>query len=230
MKNNNLLIKYTIGIFLILITLGSCAPTRFVKPLEKDQKAVAFNLGGPLIGFAGTTIPIPFTALTYGQGLNAKTTAFGSIHTTSLLYGNIQSDIGVLREIKAYDTTNALIPGISMVLAGNFIYGTFEKKAKLWPQGDLNFYWDINKKRHFIYLGISNWFEFATKKAHEQAQTKNWFINPHFGISGQGKKWNSQLEMKYLAPGISNQNIVVDYASFGNTGAIGVYYSITRKF
>ncbi|MDQ3191086.1 MAG: hypothetical protein M3Q58_05780 [Bacteroidota bacterium] len=228
MKNKFL--KIHIVLFFALIVISSCAPTRFVKPLEKDQHAVSFNIGGPLVEFGGVTIPIPYTALTYGYGINDKTTGFGSIHTTSLLYGNIQSEIGILREIVKHDSINRLIPGISLLVAGNFIYGTFGREFKIWPQTDLNFYWNINKDRHFIYTGFSNWFELASKKAHEQVQQQHWFFNPHVGISRQGKKWNSQFELKYLAPGTSNENIVVDYRSFGNTGAIGVYYSITRKF
>ena len=38
----------------------SCAPSRIIKPLNKGEKAVSINAGGPLIGFAGTKIPVPF--------------------------------------------------------------------------------------------------------------------------------------------------------------------------
>lgn len=230
MSKKSLFYNSYLLLLLTLILINSCAPTRFVKPLEKDQKAVSFNVGGPLIGFGGLTIPIPFSALTYGHGLNNKTTVFGSVHTTSLLYGNFQTDIGVLREIKSYNSANRLIPGISISIVANLIYGSFENDFKFWPQGDLNFYWNINKDKNFIYTGFSNWFELAGIKEHQQIQPYHWFFNPHIGISGQEGKWNSQVEIKYLAPGISNENIVVDYRSFGNTGAIGVYYSIIRKF
>ena len=216
--------------FSFLVIVSSCSPVRFVKPLQKEEKAVSFNLGGPLIGFAGTTIFIPFTAFTYAQGINDKTTTFGSLHTTSLLFGNIQSDIGVLREIIPYDSITPLLPGITVSAIANVIYGTSANIFKLWPEADVNFYWNLNNKRHFVYAGMTNWFEMSAFKSHNEVQQQRWIISPQVGISGNGLKWISQLELKFLAPNISNKDIVVDYRSPGNTGAIGVYYSITRKF
>ena len=213
-----------------IVFAGSCSPVRFVKPLQKNEKAVSFNIGGPLIGFAGTTIFVPFTALTYAHGINDKTTTFGSLHTTSLLFGNLQSDVGVLRELMPYDTANPFIPGISASVVANLIYGTSANVFKIWPEADVNFYWDLNKKRHFLYAGVANWFETSAHKSHDEIQTQRWIVSPQIGISGNGPKWISQLEVKFLAPNISNKNIVVEYRSLGNKGAIGVYYSITRKF
>ena len=66
---------------LIILTLSvfySCAPSRFVQPLEKDEKAITASLGGPLTQIPGVaTIPIPHTNITYGQGITDKITVFG---------------------------------------------------------------------------------------------------------------------------------------------------------
>ena len=53
-------------LFAIVVFIGivfqNCAPTRFVKPLAKNQNAIAANLGGPLIHFGKAVTPIPFTS------------------------------------------------------------------------------------------------------------------------------------------------------------------------
>ncbi|MBK9319173.1 MAG: hypothetical protein IPM91_10340 [Bacteroidetes bacterium] len=62
----------TIGCVVSLIAglfISSCAPQRFVKPLEKQQQAVNASLGGVLFDYNGTTIPMPFLTLAYGYGL-----------------------------------------------------------------------------------------------------------------------------------------------------------------
>lgn len=213
-----------------LVSIFSCAPSRFVKPLQKGEKAITANLGGPLIGYSNTTIPIPYTAVTYGHGVTDNTTAFGSLHLTAIPYGNFETDFGVVHQLNKYDSLNKYVPGISITPVANFIYDKWQGNFKFWPQLDFNTYWDINKGKHFVYLGISNWFELANKKAHNQIQQNHWIYNPHAGISGQTGKWTNSLEVKLIAPNYSNKNVVVDYKTFGDKGAIGIYYTIMRKF
>lgn len=70
-----------IYIFIFLaLTVLSCAPSRFIEPLSKNQQALSFNIEGSLIDYGGTTIPIPLTSLTYAYGLSNNLTAFGSLH------------------------------------------------------------------------------------------------------------------------------------------------------
>lgn len=217
-------------IFISILSFFSCAPSRFVKPLKKGEKAINANFGGPLIGFAGTTIPIPFTSITYGHGLRNDITVFGGMHITSLAYGNFQTEIGMVKEFSKYDSTNKFVPGFSVIPAFNIITDKWENNLKVWPELDLNAYWDINKGKHFIYAGMSNWFELSMQKAHNEKQENHWIFNPHVGISGQTGKWINNFELKFIAPSYSHQNVVVDFKSIGNNGAIGLYYCITRKF
>ena len=98
-----------IYIFIFLaLTVLSCAPSRFIEPLSKNQQALSFNIGGSLIDYGGTTIPIPLTSLTYAYGLSNNLTAFGSLHTTSLIFNNLQMEIGVLSQIRDQDNSRKL--------------------------------------------------------------------------------------------------------------------------
>lgn len=221
MKNNYILI------FVVILILYSCAPSRFVKPLEKDQFAVTGNLGGPLIGFAGTTIPIPFTSLGAGYGISDHTTAFGNLHTTALAFGVVQVDAGLLH---SFVSPKGIIPGISASAAANVMMDVFENNLKFFPQLDANAYWDYGRRNNFFYVGTSNWFDLASTRAHGEAQPQNWIFNLQAGHTFVRPRWNIALEAKYLAPFHSNQNVVVDYAAFGQHGAMGAYLAIIRKF
>jgi len=219
-KSNYFLLSALIGLF-------SCTPSRVVRPLEKGQKTVSAHLGGPLIGFAGTTIPIPFTTVHYAQGITNKTTLFGSVHTTSLLFGVFQTDIGACQQIYFHDSLRV---GLSVNPALNIAFDKWEKQLKCWPQLDINAYWEIKSKKSFLYAGVENWFELAAYKAHAITQQKHWLIAPQLGYTYVREKWNYNFETKYMAPTIANTPNVVDYRGIAGKGAIGVYISFTRKF
>jgi hypothetical protein len=215
------------GLLLFILGAQSCAPSRIIKPLEKGEQSLSTNLGGPLIKFGSAPIPIPLTSVMYARGLDNKTTAFGSLHTTSLLFGVIQTDIGICREIY---TSEKLQLGLSVNPVLNFAFDTWEANAKLWPELDLNIHKDLFSKKGFVYLGAANWFEFSSTRAHGETQKTHWLINPHIGFNWAPKKWAYNIEAKYLAPGKNNQPNVVDYIGIQGKGALGVYFSIAKKF
>jgi hypothetical protein len=212
----------------LLILSMACSPTRFVKTLDKNEHAANISLGGPLIGFSDATIPIPFLTGTYGYGIDSATTGFASLNMTSALFQNFQTEIGFTRRLLKPLRWR---PGISVAPAFQFIY--HDKNAKkLYPTLDLNAYWVYNKRNNYCYLGTSNWFELSGKKAHDQKQTEHWTFVPMLGhVHTMKFKWELLTEVKLIAPGRSNQNIVVDYKTpLGKKGAFGVYVGITRKF
>ncbi len=147
--------------FIFLIYFSSCAPTRFVKPLDKKEQAVNLSLGGPVIGYNNIPVPVPFLTLTYGRGIDSNLTAFGSVNITSAFYGNAQVEAGIVKRLVQQHRS---WPGISITPVANFIYRNKDAK-KFYPQLDLNAYWDYNKGRNFFYAGLSNWFEIILYKS-----------------------------------------------------------------
>ena len=203
----------------------SCAPSRVVRPLNKGEKTVSFNLGGPLIHFSGAAIPMPLTSVMYARGISQKTTAFASLHLTSLAFGVFQTDVGICRQLY-YNPEQKF--GISANPVLNFAVDRWEGNKRLWPELDINLYKEFGK-RHLLYGGVSNWLELNGNRPHGEKQADRLFINPHLGYGYSKRKWNYNLEVKWLAPGKANQPNVAEYIGINHQGALGVYFNFTRK-
>jgi hypothetical protein len=211
----------------LAILLQFCAPSRFVKPLDKNQKAVSFSFGGPLIKYAGAAIPIPFSTLGYGHGISDRCTAFGNLHTTSLLFGNVQLDAGATFGLLNKDKASGISVTPELQLAYH-IGSTNTLKA--WPSADINYYHQLKNKPSFLYAGANSWFELSDIKAHGEKQSKHVIPNLHLGYQIIKIKWQHQFELKYLGVGIPNLPNVVDYIGISHKGTFGIYYSLIRKF
>ncbi len=214
--------------FSVYLLIFSCSPTRFVKPIEKQQQAVGFSFGGPLINFSNTYIPIPLSSLSYAYGLTDKITTYAGLHTTSLLFGNLQTDMGALFLLYSKDKNKF---GITANLALQQAYNLRNRTGfRVWPSTDINVYYHIKEKPHYIYAGLNSWFEFSKYRAHQEAQPINILPNMHLGFVWNRAKFIHQVELKYLGIGIPNQPNVVTYLGIGGHGALGVYYNVSFKF
>ena len=225
---------------LILIGLASCAPARFVEPLKKGQQVITGNFGGPVAKIPGIgNIPIPYTAIGYGRGLTDKTTVFGNLHTTSLLFGIGQTDLGVSQSIWKNDKM-----GVSAQGSMNILVDFYTGANRFWPQVDANYYFKYGKhskpvqldamckvdSKHynFFYAGISNWFDPYKTESQGRPNAQFWIPSVQLGHQWIRPKWSYQAELKMLAPNQSNENIVVNYPSMlNNRGALGLYFGIT---
>lgn len=212
---------------LLLSTVLSCAPVRFVKPLEKNQSAISVSLGGPLIDFSNLTIPMPLLSAAYGYGIDSTLTGFAGVNITSAAYGNAQLDLGITKQLLQQ---NGYRPAISITPVANLIYRNKDAN-KFYPQVDISAFWEYNNKRDLVYAGLSNWFELASSKSYNQDQTHHWLVTPLVGQTFIRKKWDFTIEAKVLASNLYHKSSVVDYKSpFGNNGAFGIYFGYTRKF
>jgi hypothetical protein len=222
--------QYKFHIFLsaiLLISLSACSPSRFVRPLEKGQTAISADLGGPLVKFAGTTVPIPLSSISVGHGFSSTCTGFAGLHTTAMVYKTVHLDVGFTKQLSE---ARGWRPGFSVSPMLNFMISTRDKAYRFFPQLDVNAFWNYGKKNHFCYVGIANFIETRGLRSYNEMQSANVIPNFHVGNTFNRTKMNYTLEAKYLAPFLSNTDKVVKYASIGEKGAIGVYFSIARKF
>ena len=86
-------------IFIAFAALSSCAPMRFVRPLEKKQQAAGISIGGQLIRYHSLTVPVPFLVAGYGYGIDSALTGFATLNVTSALFGNAHLNLGVTRQL-----------------------------------------------------------------------------------------------------------------------------------
>jgi hypothetical protein len=215
------------SVYLLISILFSCSPTRFVKPLEKNQQAATLSLGGPLIKYGTSTIPVPFLTANYGYGIDSTLTGFASLNITSALFGNFQTELGVTKQVLKQKN---YFPAISITPVANIIYRN-QDAYKFYPQLAINAFWEYGKRKNFVYIGLDNWFELSQKRAFDLTQPNHWVLMPSIGHSFAGKKWNFNIEAKVIAPNLSNQKLVVDYVTpLKTNGAFGIYLGYTRKF
>ena len=223
---------------LLFLTMGltilwSCAPARFVEPLQKGQQVITGHFGGPVAKIPGIgAIPIPFTSIGYGRGITNQTTLMGSLQTTSLAFGVGQFELGASQKLWSTDRM-----GVSGLLNTNILIDFYTGANRIWPQLDANYYFKYGLKSYrigeqrnynFMYAGISNWFDFYRVESQERPNEQLWIPSLQFGHQWIRPRISYQAELKILAPLESNKNIVVTYPSLlQNKGALGLYFGIT---
>ena len=214
--------------FVLQLQWTACSSTRLVKPLEAGQTALGFDLGGPLIDFAGLTIPIPISSLSGAYGLKEGWTVFGALHTTSAAFGNLQLEAGVLAQILAAKNR---LPGLSAGLSTQFITRFAAQTTRIYPQIDLNLYWPYSQKYpHFAYLALNNWFDLYPNLSHGLENTHRYLPALGLGHTFLQGKMRYNLEVKWIAPQISNRDLIVSYNGLGGQGSLGLFFSVSRLF
>lgn len=198
-----------------------------MQPLNKGQWQVAASVGGPVLEKESKPNVIPLSSVSVAYGFSQNLTAYAGIHPSTATYGIYQLDAGYSHELI---TPFYVQPGITYSIALNGFLDRADSETKVYPQIDLNAYWLLPFRNDFVYVGISNWFELASKKAHEQTQDRRWIPGLHTGYTLQFDNWGLNTELKYLAPNANNQNLLVDYYSPTNHGSLGIYLSLSRKF
>ena len=214
-------------IFALFAVLFSCAPTRYVRPLPKGEVAIGGAFGGPMINFGGLLIPIPFSSVQAGYGIDSTLTAFAGAGITSALFGVVQSDLGITKSILK---PGGAKPGLSITPVANFNVDVYEGNFTFYPQVDVNAWWEYSKKRpDFVYVGLSNWFELQGKRAHNEPQPQRWVPSVQVGHTWSARRFDWTVETKYIAPFNVNTETVVNYANPIPRGGIGMYFTITRR-
>jgi len=211
----------------LLMLLGACNTTRIVKPISKGEVQVGFNVGGPLFNLGEIPIVMPLSSAFVAYGYKENTTLFTGLHTTALLFGVIQSDLGFTTKIL---NQKKFIPAVSLSPIVNGMIDTWEGNGKLFPQLDINAFWQYGNKQYILFCSINNWVDLAPTKAHNESIRTRWLPSIAFGHQWNRSKYTIQLEGKLLLPNQSNQNLVVDYVRYNSMGAVGIYIGINRKF
>lgn len=217
--------------FFIIVFLCSvaCAPSRFVQPIEEGRLAVGVELGGPMIDYAGTPIPVPMSSVEVGYGLKENLTLFTGVHTTALAFGNVQLDGGCTYQ---FLKQQEYIPSLSVSPSVNWIWAPGEEKFNVWPILDINAFWNYGKRSNYIYCGFNNYFELSGTRSHDQDQQYPIVFSPQIGhvLKGKERSWEFVAEVKFIAPYAKNDDVFVPYNLTGHRGATGIYLGYRKYF
>lgn len=213
-------------IFLIFF-MQACSPVRYVEPLKPKDFNVTIAGGGAIFDYQDNNIPLPLSSVVVGYGLQQDLSVWVGLHTTSAAYGVLHSELGFVKTL--HKSANNF-PSFSIAPSAHFMRDKWEKNSRAYPTLDFNFYWKNVLKNDTFYIGMNNWFELSRTKAHKQKQSNRWIPSFQSGYTYHQNKFNYTLELKYIAPTYSNDNIVVDYMSPTDSGAIGLYFSVGRTF
>jgi hypothetical protein len=208
------------------LILVACNSTRVVKTLEKGEQQLTGSLGGPAIMFSGVPMPLPLSSVGYAVGLDTGLTFAGGLNTTSLLFGNAQVDLTL--GINAFKTENEKF-GLTISPGLNLFYGFNGGDFSLYPQLEGVVWKEYGEKNNLFFGGLGTWVELDREKAHGEVQVHE--LMPYITLGHQftGKKWNVQLEARYIGFTYPNDNIVVDYLGPFSTGTSGIYFGVSRK-
>lgn len=217
-------------LWVLVICLSSCTANRFVKPLEEKEKAVGVGFGGPLVEYGSASIPVPLVSVSGGYGVNDQWTAFGGFQMTSAAFSNLHVDLGAVRHLYR-DSSQSWVPSLTFSPILNAVFDLNDDAAKLWPQVNLNAYWNYGKKSNYAYFSFNNWFELSPTRSFDQSTINNWVPVLAVGNCFGWKQNELSLEMKWMAPGTENVYVFVPWTStFGQSGATGFYVNYVRKF
>ena len=214
--------KYA-SIFLLAFLWIGCTPTRVVEPLSKGETKIQGHFGGPIIEFAGLTIPIPSTSLAVQHGLNDKTTVSGGFHFTSMAFENLQVDLGIHR---GFLTPSGKLPGLTGSLQFNALKAMYHPDFRLWPETQLTAYWKVKKSTLFVSPG--SWWVMSSTRAFNEPQNNRWLPYLTVGARLPHHSWNFGLDFRYMGMNLENGGKVVYYATPFNKGAAGIYLSATK--
>ena len=214
-------------IVFVILLLSACAGSRVVQPLNKSQWQASLSFGGPLLTNKDQQTEItPMSSISGAYGFTQAITGFSSWQIGSLQNEIYHFDAGFTHELIP---PFSIRPGITYSGIANLLSESGSWKTRLYPQVDINAYWLLPNK-DFFYTGMSNWFEFSSKKAHSQTQEHHWLTSFHIGYTKTIKQYSANLEAKYLAPFNQSEEQLIDFVNLGNRGAIGLYFSVSRKF
>ena len=214
-------------IYFLCLSLLACTTSRVVKPLKEGELNISADIGGPVFNYHGYVFPIPLSSISTAYGLSQNTSLHGGIHTSALIYGVAQFDMGATREIMQ---PNAHHPGLSLSSLLNMSMDVWEYNYHFNPAFDVNLYWDVDKSDSYYYVGVANWFELDRKRDHDEDQPNVWVPALQGGYTWIRRSFRLTGEAKYLAPFSSNQDLTVDYLGPFGHGALGVYFSIGYRF
>jgi hypothetical protein len=212
----------------MFVLLLSCSTTHGIKPVGKGNVEAGVSFGGPIVEVYGAPIPIPLSTVGATVGLTETVDIHAAFHpTAAVLMGVVEFDAGASWMFLENSGAVPRLMGDLMLVGagGNQGEGDPEGGFRLFLQPSLMASWDWGKKQKLqsFYTGPTVFFQ----PFPEVHAVGGWVVGQRFGFS---PKTHLDLELKWMAPYGSTENLVLHYYSPGNLGAISFQLGFGFKF
>lgn len=89
------MVKRVFFSFLIILLIG-CGSVATVRPLEPEERALSFSVGGPVATLPGIAdVPLPYSVLRYRWGILNRLEGHVGVHTTMAFFRTLGVDVGL---------------------------------------------------------------------------------------------------------------------------------------
>lgn len=215
------MIKHILQVALLFAVFSSCNTMRVVKPIEKGETQIGFDLGGPVVNGA----LLPLVGAHYAKGHSEKLSYFAGFQGTTMGFLTLQNDFGLTYLLNPQKN---FIPGISVSPVLNTLIGFRDGSFRLYPELSASAFWEI-KKQHLLYFGTTNWFDISYG---ESEFNRGRLLHPALqaGYQVNIKRFNVRAECKWLN---YNKELLIPQATIntiGQNGGLGFYLSFNYSF
>lgn len=199
-------------VLLSLFFLG-CGATQPVRVLDERETKVSASIGGPLIPFGKSTIPVPYLTAGIQHGVTPSVTITGNVHLLTALLGDVGVDAGAATRVLRQD---GWIPEITCKAQCYFYYDAKRgNNPRIYPLLTANASC-LQGESTLLYSGIDNLFQSA-----EPAYLLSPFAGMQFSI---GRRIEMQIEAKWMAANVNTEHGIMEgHNSVGGRGNIGTF-------
>ncbi len=215
--------------YLILLLGTACGTMNSARPLDQGQHAVGVTLGGPMVEFGGSYVPLPNAILEGRSGMapiaDKNWDINYGLNLTALAFDQVGLHVGASYQARKQ---NGNIPAISftnrLYLYSNHISGnTIDTGKGLWANDELTLTFSWKLGRQLVYTGFSQYFDLSNP---------NFTFTPFLGteLFNTGKKngFALQFEVRNYAigwnPTITTAKWNRPFGSGGFGGNLGLVY------
>ncbi len=221
------LVQANVYFFAICTLLTGCVGQRTIYPLAPWERTFGIQAGGPFIALNKSTVPVPFSAIYFAQGLKKASSIQFGLHPTAILFGTLYADAGIQ---KSFVFSNGLLPGINASLLLNTMATASLSRFRFYPQSDIACWWSDKGRNRLLYIGVTHWFDPYFHQVQFTPSYQLWRPAFWIGVQHRRKQWDFTMEVKWLAPGEINRFSAVKYIGVSDQGAVGIYFSTQYRF
>jgi hypothetical protein len=194
-----------------------CGVTQPVRTLPEGTTRITGSFGGPLIPFAGTTIPIPYLTAGIAHGASNDVTVTANAHALMAAMGNIGLDAGAATTVVREERwiPEIVAKGEVLCFSGLDALST----VRVFPHASMTASYDTGPL--LAYAGANLLTQFSGDR--------RWFLTPYGGASiPLNETWTLQAELKWLAANVNTEHGVFEgHAAIGGKGNVGFFLGVS---